>query len=114
MSLSVLQLVLLLILGVLFVALVIWCVGKVLDALDKPVESPEQKLVGQTGRVVAPVQSERGGKVIVYGEIWDAVLDSAELSVLERKALVLERDSLVRIVGFDPVDPRTIRVSAIE
>lgn len=106
MSLPVLQLLLLFIMAMLFVGLVIWCVGKVMDVLAAPVVGPEQKLIGQTGRVIERVHQGRGGKVVVAGEIWDAVLANGI-------AVSLESDTLILVTGFDPIDPRTVRVEEI-
>lgn len=112
MSLPILQLILLLLMGLLLVVLALWCVGRVLDALEEPVQDPERKLIGQAGRVVAPVYQERGGKVLVLGEIWDAILD--EPSGDSASVASLAPDALVRVVGFDSVDPRTVKVVALQ
>lgn len=108
--LPVLQLMLLLMLALLAIWLVVWVIGKIMDALTEPTQSPTDKLIGQLGRVTAVVSVSRGGKVVVAGEIWDAVLvpDSPEAH-----AQGLNPDERVRIVGFDPQDPQTLQVTRL-
>lgn len=111
-SLPTLQILLLLAMFLIVIWLAIWAFGKILEALGEPVAGPENKLIGQKGRVNATVGCERGGKVVVAGEIWDAVLSTGAGSAQPGK--VLAPDTLVKVIGFDPVDPRTLQIIELD
>lgn len=111
-SLPSLQITLLLAMLLIVIGLAIWATGKIMAALGEPVAGPENKLIGQKGRVSAAVGYERGGKIVVAGEIWDAVLSAESGSGQPGK--MLEPDTLVKVIGFDPVDPRTLQVIELD
>ena len=95
-----------LVLGLLLILLTILCIWglfKVLAVLDKPAQGPKQKLINQLGRVLTPIDSNHYGKVLVMGEIWDAL--SAE------SGQEIAKDTEIRVCGFDSIDPQVLRVS---
>ncbi len=79
--------------------LLVFLIFKGAQALTlKPVD-PRQKVLSQLGRVVAPITPGHVGKVVVYGETWDAIADTA-----------LDINQSVQVVGFSDANPRIIRV----
>lgn len=100
-----LQLALLLLVGLVFIGLCVWGIGQVLDAFSQPASNPRQKLIGQLGRVTLPIADTQRGKVVVAGEVWDA-LPSESLGEIQ-----LDRDTEIRVMGLDPVDPKVLRVT---
>lgn len=98
------QLAILLLVGFAFIGICVWAFGQILDVLSQPVTGPRQKLIGQLGRVTAPIYDARGGKVVVAGEVWDA---------LPAEPLgddCLEENAEIRVKGFDAVNPQVLRV----
>jgi membrane protein implicated in regulation of membrane protease activity len=83
---------LLIALAVLLIAIA--SLGKIRRAIQRPAVGPREKLLGQVGRVVVAVRSEQRGKVLVLGEIWDALSDT-----------LAEAGTEVRVTGFDAVEP---------
>lgn len=102
---ALLPMVVLALLGIVFIALCIWGLIKVLEVLDRPSPGPRQKLINQLGRVLTPVGENQRGKVLVMGEIWNA------LSADTLEGDMLPKDSEVRVTGFDEVDPLVLRVT---
>jgi membrane protein implicated in regulation of membrane protease activity len=97
-----------LLIGLLALALCVWGLINVLDLVDRPAQNPKQKLVNQLGRVLAPISSDYRGKVIVMGEIWDALAEPLP----NQDLIPIETNAEVRVVGFDAVDPRVLRVTS--
>lgn len=93
---------------VLGIGLTLWAVAKILDAVTQPAEGPRKKLLGQLGRVAVPISDAQKGKVVVWGEIWDA-LPAEPLGDGHH----LEKDTEVRVEAFDAMDERVVRVSPV-
>jgi membrane protein implicated in regulation of membrane protease activity len=92
-------------LGIVFIGLCAWGLVKVLEVLDKPSSGPKQKLINQLGRVLTPVGENQRGKVLVMGEIWNA-LSSDRLG-----DTLIPKDMEIRVTGFDAIDPQVLRVT---
>ena len=90
------------------IALLLWAIAKVLDTVGQPANGPRKKLLGQLGRVTAPVSDAHKGKVVVWGEIWDA-LPVEPLG----EGNSLDKDTEVRVEAFDALDERVVRVCAV-
>ena len=90
------------------IALALWAIAKVLDTVGQPANGPRKKLLGQLGRVTAPVSDAHKGKVVVWGEIWDA-LPVEPLG----EGNSLDKDTEVRVEAFDALDERVVRVCAV-
>lgn len=93
---------------ILAIGLTLWAIAKILDVAGQPAEGPRKKLLGQLGRVTTPICDAQKGKVVVWGEIWDA-LPSEPLG----DGHSLEKDTEVRVEAFDAVDERVVRVSLV-
>jgi membrane protein implicated in regulation of membrane protease activity len=106
LGLALLPLLVLGVLLILFVVLCVWGFSKVLEVMDKPTQGPRQKLIYQLGRVLTPITETRRGKVLVMGEIWDAL--SGDALNGDR----ITKDTEVRVTGFDEIDPLVLRVTA--
>lgn len=97
----------LLLLILLVVGFCVWAIAKVAEANQKRALSPQEKLIGELGRVLSAVSPEQPGKVHVFGEIWDALPEN--MADFEPIAPQTE----VRIVGIDAIDPRILRVTRL-
>lgn len=90
---------------VIFIALCVWAIVKIMEATRKAPQTSQEKLINQLGRVIAPISSTKPGKVHVFGEIWDALsADPAEHGPIVPK-------TEVRVVGMDTVNPKRLRVT---
>lgn len=81
--------------------LLIFLAVKGAQALTLKSTEPRQKILNELGRVSAPIEPGQIGKVVVYGETWDAISDAP-----------LEMNQTVQVVGFSDANPRIIRVQA--
>jgi len=98
------QLAILLLVGLMFIGICVWAFGQILDVLSQPAIGPKHKLIDQLGRVTAPIYDARGGKVVVAGEVWDA-LPAEPLG-----EGCIEENEEIRVKGFDSVNPQVLRV----
>lgn len=92
-------------LGTVVLMLLAFIVHKVGQAYSNPVKGPRRKLIGQLGKIVTPIGHGQRGKVLVYGEIWDAECHS----LAEGESL--EKDVEVQVSGFHDIDPRVLKVT---
>ena len=97
---------LLVLLAVLMICFLWLAAGKVWELNRLKAWGPRRVLLNQLGRVIMPITAAERGKVVVNGEIWDAVPDEP----LPQAGLI-EKDAEVRVTGFDPVNPWVVRVS---
>ena len=90
-----------------FAAFFLACVWLAVRGHKRPVVTGKRALVGETGRVLQPVDGDEPGKVIVHGEIWNAVAEAdlpvdTDVTVLE----VTGRTLLVAATDADsPLEP---------
>lgn len=81
--------------------LLIFLIAKGIQAMTIQPVDPRQKILSELGRVSAPIEPGKAGKVVVYGETWDAISDNP-----------LEMNQSVQVIGFSDANPRIIRVQA--
>jgi membrane protein implicated in regulation of membrane protease activity len=96
-----------LVLILLFMVLCVWAIVKISEANEKRALSPQEKLIGELGRVLSPITPHQPGKVKVFGETWDALPENSADSE------PIAPQTEVRIVGIDAVDPKILRVARL-
>lgn len=91
------------------IGLLVWSIGRILMAYGRPSQGPKSKLIGQIGRVVQEVDSHRAGKILVMGEIWDAIASGS----LDDSLLPFEKDSMAQVIKIDAINPRVLVISPV-
>ncbi|MCA9789578.1 MAG: NfeD family protein [Cyanobacteria bacterium HKST-UBA04] len=76
-------------------------------AQQQRVVSPAEKVLGEQGKVVQTIAGNGIGKVFVFGETWDAVLDDSGQEPLEV-------GTFVRVVALDRALQTCVRVKRLD
>ncbi len=63
---------------------------KTANSLDQKIDEPVDKLIGEVGSVTQAIAAQHPGKVLVFGEIWDA-----------EAAVTIDNGKNIKVTGFN-------------
>ena len=80
-----------------FTALIIITVALIIKAYSRKPAGPYDKLIGQVGLALSPIDPHKDGQVNVYGEIWNAGSAQSLEKGAEVEVLIVETHPLQRL-----------------